>query len=346
MTQLTGEPLVDVTRGEIVESIHNVALCATDARGSVLLSLGDVDAPVYLRSTAKPFIAAAVVASGAVQRFGLEQREVAVMAASHSGESFHVEAVRSILEKIGVDEGMLLCGAHAPYNVQAARDLERGGLGYSAVHNNCSGKHAGILALATVLGADYQTYVEPENLAQQVILNFCARIMDDDIRTWPLAIDGCSIPVFATTLRRSAQAFARVATLEQLSEDDAAALQTVREAMMAFPKYVSGTGEFDTVLMECGSGKIACKGGAEGVHGDALIERRAGLAVKVTDGGKRAVAPVVVGALEALGGLDAEMEERLTAFARPTLHNRAGLAVGEIAARRAILKQARKALAQ
>ncbi len=340
----SGEPLVDVVRGHLVESNHHVALCATDARGLLLLSLGDVETPVYLRSSAKPFIAAAVVASGAAERFGLTQSEIAVMAASHSGEPFHVEAVRAILRKVGLDESALRCGAHPPYNTQAALDLERAGTAYTAVHNNCSGKHAGILTLTKMLGADHGTYVSQHNPAQRAILSFCARIMGDDPQTWPVAVDGCSIPVFATSLHRAARAYARLATLDQVSEQDANALRMVREAMRAFPRYVSGTGEFDTVLIERAAGNVLCKSGAEGVHGDALIELQTGLAVKIIDGTKRAVAPAVLAALHELGALDERIQAGLTAFSRPTLYNHAGLAVGEIVVRRAILQRARNAL--
>ncbi|MDQ6931971.1 MAG: asparaginase [Candidatus Eremiobacteraeota bacterium] len=341
LQQPSGEPLVDVVRGHLVESSHDVALCATDARGTLLLSIGDVEAPVYLRSSAKPFIAAAVVASGAAERFGVAQSEIAVMAASHSGEPFHVEAVRAILHKIGLDESALLCGAHPPYNMQAALDLERAGIGYTAVHNNCSGKHAGILTLTKMLAADHRTYNSPHNPAQRAIMTFCARIMSDDARKWPMAVDGCSIPVFATSLHRAARAYARLATLKQVNEEDAAALLTVREAMLAFPRYVSGTDEFDTVLIEGAAGKVVCKSGAEGVHGDALIDLQAGLAVKIIDGAKRAVAPAVLGALNELGVLDERVQEQLGAFSHPTLYNHAGLAVGEIIVRRAILERSR-----
>lgn len=344
LQQVSGEPLVDVVRGHLVESTHRVALCASDARGEMLLSLGDVNKPVYLRSSAKPFIAAAVAASGAVRRFGLEQTEIAVMSASHCGEPFHVQAVHAILHKIGLDETALRCGAHPPYNAQAALTLERSGVAYSSVHNNCSGKHAGILTLTRMLGADCTTYTDPQNPAQRAILNFCARIMGDDAGSWPLAVDGCSIPVFATSLHHAARAFARLATSEEISESDAAALEIVRAAMLGSPNYVSGTGEFDTVLMERAAGRLVCKAGAEGVHGDALIELRAGLAVKIIDGTKRAVAPAVLSALHELGALGEAIEGQLIEFSNPTLRNHNGSAVGEIVARRAIFKQARRAL--
>ena len=330
MHQLQGEPIVEVTRGDLVESIHHVAACASTARGDVLFSAGEIDTPVFLRSTAKPFIAAAAIEAGVREAFGLDMREIAVMAASHSGEPFHVEAVRSILKKIGLDESALQCGIHLPYNEAAAHALIRSGEKPSALHNNCSGKHAGILALCKVIGADISTYLEVSNPAEQRILAFCARMSDDDPKTWPLGVDGCGIPVYATTLRKAALAFARFATFEGLNSRDAMALLVVRDAMVSHPEYVSGTGEFDTMLMRTAAGSVACKVGAEGVHGVAAIPQRAGFASKVIDGTSRARSPVTMAALQALGILTPEQATELRAFARPIVYNRAGRAVGDI----------------
>jgi L-asparaginase II len=327
-----GEPFVEVTRGDTVESVHCVAACAVDARGRVVTAIGEIDVPVFLRSSAKPFIAAAAIAAGARERLGLEAREIAVMAASHSGEPFHVEAVRAILQKIGLDERALQCGAHPPYNAQAARALELAGIRYGAVHNNCSGKHAGILALCTLIGADVATYLDVRNPAQQRILALCARLSDERVEDFPLGIDGCGIPVYATPLRNAALSFARLATLEGTCDADAAALEIVRSAMTAHPEYVAGTGEFDTQLMTAAGGALCCKGGAEGVHGDAAIEARLGLALKVADGTSRGRAPATLAILHRLGVLDDAQMTYLADFARPVVYNRAGNAVGEIRA--------------
>lgn len=330
MTPPTGEPFVEVLRGDLVESVHRVAACASDDHGSVRFSLGDIDTPIFLRSTAKPFIAAAVIAAGAREHFELTPAEIAVVAASHTGEAFHVAAVRSILEKIGLNESALQCGAHLPYNEKAAQALLRSGTPPSALHNNCSGKHAGILALAQIIGADPGTYLALENPAQQTILNFCARMSDDDPTTWPLGVDGCGIPVYATSLRRAALAFARFATLEGVSAADAAALRIVRDAMIAHPEFISGTGEFDTELMRVGAGAVASKSGAEGVHGVAAIDAGIGYASKVIDGSSRARAPATLEVLHRLGILDASAMSNLAAFAHPIVYNRAGRKVGSI----------------
>jgi L-asparaginase II len=322
--------LVEVTRGGLVESIHQVAACAVDARGGVHLQAGNVDVPVFLRSTAKPFIAAAAVEAGVVERFGLEPREIAVMAASHQAEPFHLDAVRSILRKIGMDATALQCGAHYPYDETSAHAMMREGEAPSALHNNCSGKHAGILALCIAIGADPSTYLEASNPAQRRILELCARLSDDDAYAWPLGIDGCGIPVYATSLRRAALSFARFASLEGVDARDARALQVVRDAMVAHPAYVSGTGDLDTVLMEVAAGAIACKGGAEGVHGVAAIPQGLGYVSKVLDGASRARGPSTIAALRSLDVLDEAQATKLSRFANPIVYNRAGRAAGDI----------------
>ena len=319
----------------MVESIHHIAACAIDASGEVIFSLGDIEAPVYLRSSAKPFIAAAVIAAGARERFNLDTREIAVMAASHSGQPFHVEAVRSILSKVGMDESALKCGTHAPYNAQAARELEKAGITLTAVYNNCSGKHAGILALCKIIGADPATYLDAGNPAQQCILESCARVSDTRIEDFTLGIDGCGIPVYGTPLRNAALSFMRLATLTGIQPPDARALEIVRDAMIAHPEYVSGTGEFDTRLMQSANGTIACKAGAEGVHGTAIIDR-AGLVVKVVDGAARGRAPAVLAALRRLVLLGEPALTRLADLERPIVYNRAGRPVGEVRAARTV----------
>ncbi|GAC1360325.1 MAG: asparaginase [Vulcanimicrobiaceae bacterium] len=341
MNQLSGEPFIEVTRGNLVESIHEVAACAVDRQGAIVLSMGDIESPVYLRSAAKPFIAAAAIKYGAQQRFGLEQHEIALMAASHSGEAFHVDGVRSILHKIDLPESALQCGAHAPYNTAAALALERAGKPYTALHNNCSGKHAGILALCLLLGSDTATYMDLHNAAQQEVLKFCALVTGDDASTLPLGVDGCGIPVFATSLHHAARGFLRFATLDGLEAEDAYALRTVRDAMISYPWYVSGTGEFDATLMDAAGGSIACKAGAEGVHGVAALEAALGIALKVLDGAKRAVAPASTALLDELQVLNPAALTQLRPFLQPQLLNRAGTVVGEIRAQRAILSKTR-----
>lgn len=318
MTALRGEPLVEVTRDGMVESVHCVAACAMDDAGNELLAIGSVEAPVFLRSTAKPFIASAIVASGAAERFAFDDREIAIIAASHSAQPFHISAVRSILSKIGMGEAALQCGPE--------------GEGYppEPIYNNCSGKHAGILALCTTIGSDPQTYRDPENPAQRVILDVCARMSGVRRDELHVGVDGCGVPVYAVPLRAAAQSYMRFACGEGLDLRHSRALRRVRDAMIANPEFVSGSGEFDAELMRAGAGALACKGGAEGVHGIALIEQRAGVVLKIADGNSRARPPAAMAVLAMLHALPQGHLDGLAAFARPAVHNKSGLQVGEI----------------
>lgn len=314
--ELAGVPMVDVMRGARVESTHAVAACACDDMGNILVEHGTVRVPVFLRSAAKPFIAAAAVRAGVLERFGLAPDEVAVMAASHMGEPRHLETAASILAKIGATEADLQCGGKP-----------------SALHNNCSGKHAGILALAKLRGESFDGYLDAAHPVQREILAFCERAFDDRFTPDRIGVDGCGIPAFATTLVRAAGALARFATLRGFADDDRRALLIVRDAMLADPWMVSGTGRFDTDLMLAAGGSIVAKGGAEGVHANALLRTGTGLVMKVVDGAARAVAPATLALLGRLDALDATARERLAGHARPPVFNVAGRIVGEIRAR-------------
>jgi len=326
---LQGLPFVAAWRGERIESIHAVAACACGVDGELLLALGDIDEPVYLRSAAKPFIAAAVVRAGAADRFALDDRDLAIMSASHSGEPDHVVAVRALLEKIGVRPEDLQCGVQPPSYEPAALALAEPP---TALHNNCSGKHAGILALCRVLDVPFTDYLHASHPAQQAILALCERVCDDRFGPERLGVDGCGIPVFATSLRRAARAYARFATLQDLESGDAEALARVRAAMIAEPFYVGGTGRFDTDLMRAGNGRIACKAGAEGVHASALLDAAAGLVLKVVDGTRRAAAPAAVVLLARLRAIDNMQVSALESHASAAVTNAAGMRVGTIAA--------------
>ena len=314
--ELAGVPMVDLIRGERVESTHAVAACACDDAGRVVLERGSIDVPVFLRSAAKPFIAAAAVRAGAIERFGFTPREVAAMCASHMAEPLHLETVRSMLAKIGARPEDLQCGGTP-----------------DALHNNCSGKHAGILALARLRGEPFAGYLEATHPVQREILAFCARIFEDSRLPERIGIDGCGIPAFATPLMKAAQAFARFATLRGFEAEDRRALEAVRNAMLAEPWIVAGTGRFDTDLMSAAAGTIAAKGGAEGVHASALLVPGTGLVLKTVDGASRAVPPAALALLARLGVLAAAATEQLRGHARPPVRNVAGRVAGELRAR-------------
>jgi L-asparaginase II len=330
--ELAGVSAVAVRRGGRVESVHTVAACAADVDGAIVLKVGTVQTPVFLRSSAKPFIAAASVRAGVLERFGFGECELALMCASHNGEPAHVELVASMLERIGATVDDLGCGTHPPSYEPAAAALAARGERPTQLHNNCSGKHAGILALAKVLGAPFAGYLEAGHPAQRAIIALCERVSDDVFEGDKLAVDGCGIPVYATTLHKAAVSFARFATLRGLEDADAAALARVGAAMAAEPWYVAGTGRFDTDLIRASHGRIVGKAGAEGVHCDALLDAGLGVALKVVDGSRRAAAPATLAVLDALRVLEPAARAALRPHAAVPVKNVAGRVVGEISA--------------
>jgi L-asparaginase II len=329
---LAGVPAVAVRRGARVESVHNVAVCVADAGGDIALKAGTIETPVFLRSSAKPFIAAASVRAGVLERFGFGERELAVMCASHNGEPDHVELVAAMLERIGATVDDLRCGAHAPSYEPAAAALAASGAAPSQLHNNCSGKHAGILALAKTIGAPFDGYLDAAHPAQRLVLAMCERVSDDVFDGDKLAVDGCGIPVYATTLHKAATSFARLATLRGVDDEDATALARVAGAMAAEPWYVAGTGRFDTDLMRASGGRIVCKAGAEGFHCDALLDAGLGVALKVVDGTRRAAPPATLAVLDAVRVLEPEARKALRQHAVVPVRNVAGRVTGEVSA--------------
>jgi L-asparaginase II len=321
---------VVVTRGGIEESAHAVRFAAADPEGAIVASGGDIEQLTFLRSSAKPLICAVVVGSGAADHFGFTDAEIALGAGSHSGEPFHVAAARSMLAKAGLTEDDLRCGAHAPYNVQAALDLAAAGIEPGRIHNNCSGKHAGILALAVHLGAGAAGYLEVTHPAESAILDGCAEMLGVPLASFAVGVDGCGIPVIATPISVAARFFAKFAAPQRFATKWRDALVRVRDAMMAYPEMVAGTGEFDTDLMRSAPGDIIGKGGAEGYHASAALRRGLGLCVKIVDGNARAVPPFVVEQLAELDMLTAAQSGALSAYHRKLVKNRAGTVAGEI----------------
>jgi L-asparaginase II len=321
---------VVVTRGELVESEHCICYAVVDRQAQVVESNGDIDRPVYMRSSAKPLIATAMVASGAADRFGFSDEEIAIAAGSHSGEPKHVDAARNMLRKVGLDESALRCGAHAPTHGPSADALCLAGELPKPIHNNCSGKHAGILALAVQLGAPSEGYLLLDHPAQSEIRRVCAALLGVPLAREEIGVDGCGIPVIAVALRTAAHFYARLGDLGLFPRELAPALRRVRDAMIAHPEFVAGTNRFDTDLMSAARPNVLAKGGAEGYHGSAALEQGLGMTVKVADGNYRAVAPFVFGRLVSLGILDAAQRAALEPYRAPKIRNHAGAIVGEI----------------
>ena len=294
--------LAEALRGGIVESWHRGALAIVDADGRVHTAVGDIERPIFPRSAVKVLQALPLVASGAADRWQLSDEELALACASHGGEPRHAATAASMLAKAGVDVEVLECGTHWPYNDAAIKALAARGETPCALHNNCSGKHAGFVCLGCLLaeGGDRRAflrgYVGPEHPVMREVTAALQATTGHDLSRAAIGTDGCSIPTYAIPLRHLAHAFAKVATGIGLSSAHAAAAKRLRTAVASAPFMVAGSGRLDTRLMERLGGRLFCKVGAEGMYCAALPELGLGLAVKIDDGNNARACEVVLAA--------------------------------------------------
>jgi L-asparaginase II len=331
--------LAEALRGGLVESFHRGSLAIVDADGAVHTALGDIDRPIFPRSAVKVLQALPLVASGAAQALGLSDEELALACASHGGEPRHAQAAASMLAKAGVDGDALECGAHWPYHEASARELAARGAQPSALHNNCSGKHAGFVCLGCRLaggrevGAFVRGYVRPEHAVMREVTATLQAATGFDLSRATRGTDGCSIPTYAIPLRHLAHAFARVATGVGLSPDHAAAARRLRQAVARAPHMVAGSGRFDSRVMARLGERVFCKVGAEGVYCAALPEIGLGVALKMDDGNTARAAEVVMAAvIEARLALDGEDAALMRSLREVELRNWNGLEVGSLRA--------------
>ncbi|MCL6581237.1 MAG: asparaginase [Firmicutes bacterium] len=326
------EILVEVRRGDYVECVHRGSVAVVDLDGRLVASVGDPDCVTFMRSAAKPIQALAVVESGAYEEFGLTERELAVMCASHSSEPCHVEVVLGILRKLGLDESYLQCGTHLPTHGPSAKALLREGREPTAVHSNCSGKHAGMLALARRMGWSLDDYWTEDHPVQRLCLENVAAVTGYPARAIGVAKDGCGVAVFALPLRHMALGFARLACPGDprtgFGPERARAAALVVRAMRAHPEMVAGTGRLCTALLR--ATPVLAKGGAEGVYCFGVPGRGLGCALKIDDGGSRAVGPAVVRVLEELGVVGPDLPGELEPFRRPRNTNHRDEVIGSI----------------
>ena len=320
---MTSPVIAEVLRGGIVESYHHGALAICDAKGGIITQLGDVERAVFPRSAVKAFQCVPVIESGAADRFGLSDAEICLCCASHNGEAEHVSVARSILNKAGVDEVCLECGAHWPSYREAAYELVRKGKPALQVHNNCSGKHAGMVALARHLNIDVKGYVGADHEVQRRVAAVLQHYCDIDISRAPVGIDGCSVPTWAMPLRNVAKGFAK------LSESDAG--RKIGQAVKAHPFLVAGTGRFDTKIMQAVP-RLFIKVGAEGVFCGFIAHAGLGFALKCDDGGTRGAEVAIAGALAKLDVWTDEECATLLSFAKDEMHNWRKIKVGDIRA--------------
>jgi L-asparaginase II len=300
-------------RAGIVECEHRVRAAAWK-HGKLLHAAGDVDAPVYLRSSAKPVQALASVLTGAADRFDMSDAELALACGSHGGETFHVDTAAGLLAKIGLTPGHLQCGAHAPAFEPAARAVWASGGAPTVLHNNCSGKHSAMLAACVASGWETANYLDPEHPLQRMNRANVAAfggLAPDAVR---IGVDGCSAPVFAVPLASAARIFANVTNRNSaagLSEAQRVGARRVCAALRAKPEMIGGTKRVDSDLIRATDGRIVSKVGAEGLWCAGVSGADLGIAVKCEDGTANAAQWVGLALLRALGALDAAEWEKL-----------------------------------
>jgi L-asparaginase II len=332
-------PLVNVTRGELVESVHYGALAICDGTGRLYGYVGDPDVRAYLRSSAKPFQCLPLLESGAARHFGLDPQDIALVCASHSGMDEHVSVAASIQRKAGVGEADLRCGVHPPYHRETTKRLQDQGEEPTPNRNNCSGKHSGMLAFAKYSGHPLEDYVSLEHPVQRRFLETLAEMCDLPAERIVVGVDGCSVPTFAVPLRSAASAYARLMDPAGLEPERERSCREIVHAMTHHPRMVGGPDRFDTRLMEVTQGRLLAKGGAEGYQAIGIppgaVGRESpalGMTIKIADGdqGGRARSMVALKALKSLGAITDEECDHLAQFdARPITNHRGDL-VGEI----------------
>ncbi|MBL8361627.1 MAG: asparaginase [Rubrivivax sp.] len=327
--------LVEALRGTHVESFHRGAFAVVDGDGALVHAVGDIERPVFPRSAIKVLQALPLVASGAADALGLSDEELALACASHGGQPLHADTAARMLAKAGLTVDALECGAHWPYHEASSRALAVAGAQPSALHNNCSGKHAGFVCLGCHLSggrdaaAYVRGYVTPDHPVMREVTAAIQAATGWNLARTARGTDGCSIPTYAIPLRHLAQAFARVATGRGLSDDHARAARRLRAAAAKAPRHVAADGRFDTTVMSLLGERVFCKVGAEGVYCAALPEQGLGVAVKMDDGNTARAAEVAMAALiEALVPLADHERGPLAALSALVLKNWRGLEVG------------------
>ena len=322
--------LVEVTRGNRVESFHRGMIVVVDGRGKTVLEFGDVDTPVFPRSACKAMQALPLVESGAADAYGFGNRELALSSSSHSGEPEHVALAASMLKAAGQDESALECGSHWSFEervlIQQARSLDKP----NQLHNNCSGKHAGFVCACCHTGTDPSGYVTYDHPLQAEIRDVMSDLTGTALDRDNCGVDGCSIPTYAVPLKALAHGFAKMVTGEGIGTERARASRRIIDACMAEPFYVAGTKRSCTQLMQAAPGRIFAKTGAEGVFCALIPELGLSIALKCEDGAARAADSMVAGTLAHFFRQDTDTRERLLAIANHAIRNRNGIEVGTV----------------
>ena len=329
--------LARVWRGDRVESVHRGSVAVVDEDGRLIAGAGAPRGGIYLRSAAKPFQAMPLLEAGGDEAFHLGRDEIALLCASHGGEPRHVRVAARILDRGGFSTADLACGADMPMHEPSARALIAAGKRPTALHNNCSGKHAGLLLACRLYGFAPAGYWKPRHPLQRLIRKRLGDFCGVPVGRVGFAVDGCSLPVFHLPLSRLAFAYARLLAAPRPGQSpDPAVRRRLCAAMWDSPGMVAGRGRFTTEFLEAGRGRWIGKEGAEGVYAMGLAPRKGekalGIAFKLEDGSTRARDAVALDVLARLGRLPASARRLLSRYLSPVLHNVRGLTVGSIEA--------------
>jgi L-asparaginase II len=334
---VTHELDVIVTRGDAVESSHRVHAAVVDSRDRIVGAAGDPELVSYWRSCAKPFQAMPLVESGGFDAYGWGNEQLALACASHGGEPEHVAIVEAMLATLGLEEGDLACGPQEPLSARGAKVVRDCGARIKRTHNNCSGKHAAMLALAKYKGWSIAGYERESHPVQQAMLNQVALWTGTLPAQIKIAIDGCGASVFGLSLERMARAYARFGAAVQRGEEIPS---RIAQAMAANPFLVGGTDRIDSIIIEETEGRVLTKVGAEGVHSAVILGSGIGLALKVEDGNSRAQAPALVRLLQELDALPYPLPPRLEEILSRPVRNTRGEIVGETKMKSAMRERA------
>jgi L-asparaginase II len=320
-----GRCVVEAVRGEVVESIHRVHVAVVHAEKGLIASAGNPAHPSFVRSSIKMFQVLPFVEGGGVDRFHLSGEELALCTASHGGEPFHVAAARSILEKAKVTAAALACGPHLPLHEKTATAMLCASETPGPIHNNCSGKHAGMLAHCVQQQWVTSGYHRAPHPMQQRVLTTLTKWMRIDRQDISLAVDGCGLPTFAIALDAVAEGCARFSAAVAAGDPAPA---TVFNAIVAHPEYVAGTDRLDTDLIRVAGTRLFAKVGAEGFYCAGIPSMKLGVALKVEDGNKRAAEPAILAVLRAIDAIGQAELNRLSSFSAPDIRNTLNETVG------------------
>lgn len=329
-SNMSNPVLVEVYRAGVLESFHRGVVCVVNRKGEVIFSIGDIQQLCYPRSAMKLLQVLPLIELGGVEKFGFTTEEIAVMCGSHNAEPEHLRVVSSILDKIGENKDKLFCGPQYPTSKKDADELIRSGIKPHHIHNNCSGKHAGMLALCRLIGADTTDYIQPNHPIQQLIMETCAAMYEYPAQQMKVALDGCSAPIFSVPVYHQALAYKNLADPSGFSESRQRACKLVVEAVSTFPFMVAGSKRYCTDMMKITAPQIIGKTGAEGVFCLSLTTKQIGVCIKIDDGKMLPQYNVAQSFVEATGMFSREQLSPLHHYAEEALTNFNKFQTGEI----------------